>query len=105
MNVLLLPAFLLLAAGEPTENPPGSAHDAPAQQSASQAKSDTAKVEEPKMVCRNERVTGSRVAKERVCRPVGGSHADLDSATQRDLGLNRNAPMAMPEGVSAGPVL
>lgn len=95
MSFFVFPALFLLVAGElqTTTEPapqPDAAEPAP-----------EATLEEPKMICRNKRVTGSRVAKERVCRPAGGTHNDLDAATQRDLGLNRNAPMAAAIGGGA----
>ena len=102
MSLLLLPAFFLLAAGDLNEDPPALANDAPVEQAAPEAKPEEAK---PKMICRNERVTGSRVAKERVCRPVGGLHSDLDAGTQRNLDQHRNTPSGMPDGVSPRPGL
>ncbi len=100
MSLFLFPALFLLAAGEPQTAEPPAQPPAPAPVA---APAPQAKPEEPKIVCRNERITGSRVAKERVCRPVGGTHNDLDAATQRDLGLNRTAPSAMPEGAAGRP--
>jgi len=92
MSFLLFPALFLLSAGDPPAAPE------PAPQPAVSEPAPQAKPEEPKMICRNERVTGSRVAKERVCRPAGGTHNDLDAATQRNLGVSSGPDFAPPIG-------
>lgn len=48
--------------------------------------------EEPKMVCRNEPITGSRTQKQRICRPANESTADRSTALQRELDKFGGAP-------------
>jgi hypothetical protein len=88
MSLLLFPALFLLATAEPQT----TTTTEPAPQPAVSEPAPEAKPEKPKMICRNERVTGSRVEKQRVCRPAGGTHNDLDAATQRNLGVGSSGP-------------
>ncbi len=88
MSLFLFPALFMLAAGEPQT----ATTTEPAPQPAVAEPAPEAKPAEPKMICRNERVTGSRVEKQRVCRPAGGTHNDLDAATQRNLGVGSSGP-------------
>lgn len=51
--------------------------------------------EEPKMICRNEPITGSRTQKQRICRPANESSGDRSTALQRELdkfGAGAEAP-------------
>ena len=69
--------FLLSASQQPT--------DAIAQPTTPAA---TQPAEEPKMVCKYEHVTGSRLQKTKVCRPENEKGADQDSKLQRELSRN-----------------
>jgi hypothetical protein len=48
--------------------------------------------EEPKMICRNEPVTGSRTQKQRICRPANEATGDRSTALQRELDKFGGAP-------------
>ncbi len=66
-------AFLLAAGQPPAEAPavPATTAETPAP--------------EPKMICKYEFATGSRVQKVKVCRPENQTSNDLDTKLQRDL--------------------
>jgi hypothetical protein len=97
MKLIALPVLFLLAAS-PVAVAQQGATPPPA---APAATADPAKpAEEPKMVCRNEHVTGSRVQKQRVCRPANDSGNDQSSALQRELDKIGNVPA--PPGTGIG---
>lgn len=76
----------LLAAGQPPAEP------AAATPAAEQAAAPT---QEPKMICKYENLTGSRVQKQKICRPESQTAADIDSTKlQRDIA--RNGDMRVP---------
>lgn len=54
----------------------------------------TKPAEEPKMVCRNEPITGSRTQKQRICRPANESSGDRSTALQRELDKFGGVPEA-----------
>ena len=80
MSVLVVSVAFLLAAGQPPA-------EAPAQQAAPAQTSEPAKVE-PKMICKYENLTGSRLQKTKVCRPEGDTGAGDDTKLQRELSKN-----------------
>lgn len=77
MTSLMFPALFLLAGGQPPT-------EAATEQTAPAATA-TAPAAEPKMICRYEHVTGSRLNRQKVCRPEGESSADQSTALQRQL--------------------
>jgi hypothetical protein len=79
MSALVLSAAFLLSAGQPPA-------DAPAQQPAA-GPAEPAKAE-PKMVCKYEFATGSRVQKVKVCRPENDSAGAQDTKLERQLMKN-----------------
>ncbi len=79
MTHFLFPALFLLAGGQP---PTATTEPAPQPVVAAPA----AEVKpEPKMICKYEHVTGSRLSKQKICRPEGETGNDQDSALQREL--------------------
>lgn len=73
-------AFLFqAAAGGPSQAPP------PATTGGGEEVTVTGKAEEPKIVCRMEFVTGSRVKKEKVCAAPANKAQDTLTTLQRDL--------------------
>lgn len=79
MTSFVFPVLFLLAGGQPpteatTQQPEPAATAAP-----------VAPAAEPKMICKYEHVTGSRLGKQKVCRPEGESSADQSTALQRQL--------------------
>lgn len=90
MTSFSLSLIFLLAAGQPsTATPP--------QQTTPAA---TTPAAEPKMVCKYEHVTGSRLQKQKVCRPEGESGSDQDTKLQREL--SRNGDYREPPGPGLG---
>lgn len=86
MTSFVFPALFLLAGGQP---PTDAAVQPPARAA------DAAPAAEPKMICRYEHVTGSRLSRQKVCRPEGQSGMDQETALQRELQRNgdfREAP-------------
>lgn len=83
----------LLAAGQP-----------PAEAPAAPAATTEAPAAEPKMICKYEYATGSRVQKVKVCRPENQTSNDMDTKLQRDM--SRLGDMRIPGekggGVSSG---
>jgi len=78
MPSFLLPVVFLLGAGQPPT-------EAPAQTAAPAARTTTAEpTAEPKMICKYEHVTGSRLSKQKVCRPEGDD-GQQSSTLQRQL--------------------
>ena len=73
---ILTVVFLLAAPQPPT--------DAPAQASAPAATAE-APAAEPKMICKYESITGSRLSKQKVCRPEGADDDAQSTALQRQL--------------------
>lgn len=73
MTSFALSVIFLLAAGQPAT-----------EQTATPAAAATPAAE-PKMVCKYERSTGSRLQKQKVCRPEGETGNDQDTALQRKL--------------------
>lgn len=73
-SLLLSVVFLLGAADQPPT-------EATTQQPATQA----ATTPEPKMICKYENLTGSRVQKQKVCRPEGQTGNDQDSNLKRKM--------------------
>jgi hypothetical protein len=80
MSLLVVSLALLLTAGQPPA-------EAPAQQAAPAQTSEPAKAE-PKMICKYENLTGSRLQKTKVCRPEGETGASEDTKLQRELSKN-----------------
>ena len=78
MTALGLSLIFLLSASQ-------QATDATVQQPTATA---TQPAAEPKMVCKYEHVTGSRLQKTKVCRPENEKGADQDSKLQRELSRN-----------------
>lgn len=77
-SLLLSVVFLLGAADQPPT-------EATTQQPATQAATQGATTPEPKMICKYENLTGSRVQKQKVCRPEGQTGNDNSTALQRKL--------------------
>jgi predicted dinucleotide-binding enzyme len=78
-SFLLSVAFMLAAADQPPT-------DTTQQQTAGPAATATATpAPEPKMVCKYEHVTGSRLSKQKVCRAEGAAGDDQSTALQRQL--------------------
>ena len=78
MTSFPLSLIFLMVAGQP-------ATDATAPQPIPAAAQPAA---EPKLVCKYEHVTGSRLQKTKVCRPEGESGSDQDTKLQRELSRN-----------------
>ncbi len=85
MILTLVPVLFLLAADQPptTEPTPQPVVTAPVV-----AAPATEVKPEPKMVCKYEHVTGSRLSKQKVCRPEGETSNDQASALQREMQRN-----------------
>jgi hypothetical protein len=81
MNIYLFPALFLLAGGEPQTTTQPAATEAPATAAAPVAETKP----EPKMVCKYEHATGSRLSKTKVCRPEGQEGDDQSMALRRSL--------------------
>ena len=79
MNIYLFPALFLLAGGEPQTTTQPAATQAPVTAPVAETKP------EPKMVCKYEHATGSRLSKTKVCRPEGQEGADQSRALRRSL--------------------
>jgi hypothetical protein len=79
MTSSLLSVVFLLAAGQPPTDAPAPTA-APAAATAA-----TTPAAEPKMICKYEHVTGSRLSKQKVCRPEGAAGDDQSTALQRQL--------------------
>lgn len=77
--VLLSMAFFLVGGQPPTDTP---AQTSVAPEAATPVK------EEPKLVCKYEFATGSRVQKVKVCRPVDEGSSNQDTKLQRELSKN-----------------
>jgi hypothetical protein len=88
MSAFVLSMAFFLAAGQPPA-------EAPAQASATTPAATEPAKPEPKMVCKYEHATGSRLQKTKVCRPEGQSSADQDTKLQREL--NRNGDFVDPQ--------
>lgn len=81
MKLIALPVLFLLAASQVAV-----AQQVTTTPAAPPAAVEPAKpAEEPKMVCRNEHVTGSRVQKQRVCRSANDPGNGPSTALQREL--------------------
>lgn len=93
MSPLIVSIALLVAADQPPAPLPAQTADA----------TQPAKPE-PKMICKYEFATGSRVQKVKVCRPENESSADQDTKLQR--AIDRLGDMRVPGekggGVSSG---
>lgn len=74
---LLTVVFLLADPQPPT--------DAPAQAAAPAATTTAEAPAEPKMICKYESITGSRLSKQKVCRPEGADKDEQSTALQRQL--------------------
>jgi len=92
MTLFFFPALFLLAGGQPPANEPAPQPVV----AAPEAKP------EPKMICKYEHVTGSRLQKTKVCRPEGESGHDQDSALQRELNKVGSMPASPLSGASLG---
>jgi hypothetical protein len=77
--VLLSMAFFLAGAQAPADTP---AQASVAPETAAPVK------EEPKLVCKYEFATGSRVQKVKVCRPANATSSNQDTKLQRELSKN-----------------
>jgi len=87
MTSFVFPVLFLLAGGQPPT-------DATAPQTAPAATTTAATpAAEPKMICKYEHVTGSRLSKQKVCRPEGESSADQSTALQRQLDRYQDRPV------------
>ena len=62
----------------------------------------TAPAEEPKMVCKYEHLTGSRVQKQKVCRPENQTSGDIDTKLQRQMARSGDAWVQGEGNISAG---
>jgi hypothetical protein len=90
MKLIALSALVLLAASQVAVAQQGTTTTTPP---APPAVAEPAKpAEEPKMVCRNEAVTGSRTQKQRICRPANEATGDRSTALQRELDKFGGAP-------------
>lgn len=90
MTSFMFPVLFLLAGGQPpTEATTQQAEPAATATAAAPAA-------EPKMVCKYEHVTGSRLSKQKVCRPEGQSSADQSTALQRQLDRYADRPVLAP---------
>jgi len=90
MILSLLPVLFLMSADEPQTPQPATP---PAAQ---QAVAPATPAAEPKMICKWEQVTGSRVQKTKVCRPEGQSGVDQSTALQRSLDKIESRPIKAP---------
>lgn len=90
MILSLLPVLFLVAVDEPQTTQPTTP---PAAQ---QAAAPATPAPEPKMVCKYEHVTGSRLQKTKVCRPEGESSNDQSTALQRGLNKFDARPIQAP---------
>lgn len=79
MNIYLFPALFLLAGGEPQTATQPAATEAPVAAPVTETKP------EPKMICKYEHATGSRLSKTKVCRPEGAEGDDQSMALRRSL--------------------
>ena len=79
-SLILSVVFMLSAADQPPT-------DAAVQQPETPAATATTATPaaEPKMICKYEHVTGSRLSKQKVCRPEGAAGDDQSTALQRQL--------------------
>jgi hypothetical protein len=77
MTSFIFPVIFLLAGGQPPTDE--------TTQQAAPAVTAAAPAAEPKMICKYEHVTGSRLSKQKVCRPEGQSSADQSTALQREM--------------------
>ncbi len=80
MSAYVISVAFFLAAGQPPA-------DTSAQQTAGSEAAEPAKPE-PKMVCKYENLTGSRVQKTKVCRPEGQERSTMDTKLERQLMKN-----------------
>ncbi len=90
MKLIALPVLFLLAASQVAV-----AQQVAAPQPATApttAAEPTKPPEEPKMICRNEPITGSRTQKQRICRPANEATGDRSMALQRELDKFGGAP-------------
>ncbi len=71
--------FLLAAGGQP----PADTTTQSAEPSAQPPVAEPAA--QPKMICKYEHTTGSRLSKQKICRPEGEAGADQSTALQRQL--------------------
>jgi hypothetical protein len=87
MILSVLPVLFMFSAeprttSQPAQQPAPAATEAPAA--------------EPKMICKFEQVTGSRLQKTKVCRPEGQSGNDQSTALQRSLDKVDSRPIETP---------
>ena len=87
MTSILFSVFFLVSAGDP----PTEVASQPAQ-----ATTTTAPAAEPKMICKYEHVTGSRLSKQKVCRPEGAAGDDQSTALQREMDKFGSRPERAP---------
>jgi hypothetical protein len=80
MTSFALSLIFLLSAGQ-------QATEVPAPQPTAVAEAATPEAE-PKMVCKYEHVTGSRLQKTKICRPENEKGQDQDTKLQRQLSRN-----------------
>lgn len=94
MSIFLVSLSFLVSASQPPSNGPAAQATAPAATVAEAPKP------EPKMICKYEHTTGSRLSKQKVCRPEGQSGLEQDTALQREL--NRNGDFRDPSASGFG---
>ena len=87
MILSVLPVLFMFAAEPQTTTQPA--------QTATPATTE-APAAEPKMICKYEPVTGSRVQKTKVCRPEGQEGNDQSTALQRSLDKLDSRPIQAP---------
>lgn len=90
MNLFLFPALFLLAGGQPPTA------DAPATEPTTVAAPAPETKPEPKMICKYEHATGSRLQKTKVCRPEGAAGDDQSTALRRQLDKRADRSMDPP---------
>ncbi len=85
MSGMILSVALHFAAAD---QPPATDVTQPAQPAQQAQSVQTAEAEQPKMVCKYESSTGSRVQKVKVCRPADQKQDEQSTKLQRELAKN-----------------
>ena len=95
MSAFIISVALLLAAGD---QPPADTAVAPAMQATTSTPAAAPAKEEPKMICKYENSTGSRLQKVKICRPANERADDQDTKLQRELNRNGDLRLAPTPG-------